>query len=572
MRNGVKVSGSQFFAEALAAYSVSHVFQVPTVAVPALFELAIRGVVGITAHSEKAAAYMADGYARVSGKPGICMSQTIGAANLASGLREPKMMGSPVIAITGGRDPLTKHRNVYQEVADLPLFEPLTKENFELDDVRRVPDLVRQAFRAAVSGRPGPVHIELRGAFGQVLDEELEIEDGTGPVAEPAFQRSPSFRPVAADEAIEAALAALRTAERPVILAGGGARVSGAETEILRLAELLSCPVATSLTGKGLIDETGPYALGPCGASSRPPANRALAEADLVFAIGSRLGSQTTDGWRIPVPGRPLVQLDIEPSELGRTYPNSVSLNGDARATLARMIELAGREREGSSAWLERTAGFRDEYVAERAERWQSSASPIRPERLGHEITQNLPDDAVLLCDTGHAGLWAAGMVDLRPGQSFLRSGGSLGWAYPASLGAKCAAPERPVVGFAGDGGLYFHLAELETAARHGIASVLVLNNNNSFSQDLEVFQAGFGRADHEIGEPMWKFRDVSVATLAEEMGCYAEQVTEADRIGPAIEAAIASGRPAVVEVVTDVNALAEPPYGGASYYDSSAE
>lgn len=556
-------TGGERFARMLAAYGVSHVFHVPTVAVPALAAAADLEIVGITAHSEKAAAYMADGYARLSGRPGVCMSQAIGGSNLASGLRDACMAGSPVVAVTGGRDPKTRDRGVYQEVRDMPAFEALTKLNVELGDVSRVPDILRQAFRVATTGAPGPVHIELRGPFGQVLDEALE--DDATPLAEPVFAAMPAFRPGAAPEAIDAALALLAGAERPVLLAGGGARVSGAHAEILALAERLGLPVATSLTGKGLVDETHPLALGCVGASSRPPANRATAEADLVLVVGSRLGTQTTDGRRLPAPGTPVIQVDIEPQELGRSHANAVSLPGDARTVLRQLLERS-EATAARAAWLERVAGYAAEFRAGREAHWGSDAVPIRPERLCREITRALPDDGVLVVDTGHAGIWAAAQIDVRPGQAFLRCAGSLGWSYPASLGAKCAAPERPVVCFTGDGGLYFHLAELETAARHGIASVLVVNDNRSFSQDKVPFEGAFGPS-HPVGEPMWVFNEVDIARVAEDLGCIALRVERPEDIAGALEEALAAGRPAVVDVVTDLHALPEPPHGGTEYY-----
>ncbi len=192
-------NGNAYLAEALKAYGLTHVFMVPTVAVPALAHLDRIGVSGITTHGEKAAAYMADGYARARGGPGVCLAQTIGAANLAAGLRDPFMAGSPVIAITGGTRPLSRYRHVYQEIEDFPLYETVTKLNAHVDDVRRLPDMLRQAFREAVSGGPGPVHLEIQGLAAEILGAELEVDAATGPLAEEAFAFAPPFRPAADD-------------------------------------------------------------------------------------------------------------------------------------------------------------------------------------------------------------------------------------------------------------------------------------------------------------------------------------------------------------------------------------
>jgi acetolactate synthase-1/2/3 large subunit len=399
-----------------------------------------------------------------------------------------------------------------------------------------------------------------------MLSETFDADFGQGPLAEETFAAAPAFRPVPTDDDLRAVLEVLDRAERPLLLAGGGARTSGAQRELLALAERLGLPVATSLTGKGLIDETHRLAVGVAGGSSRPSANRALAEADVVFVVGSHLGSQVTDGFRLPDASALVIQLDIDPTELGRNRPNAVSLYGDAREALRRMVELCveGSRRED---WLSAVERYVAEFRSRKADLLHSVARPIRPERLCREVTDALPDDAVLLVDTGHAGIWVGGLVDLRPTQMFLRAGGSLGWAYPASLGAKCALSDRPVVCFAGDGGLYYHLAELETAARYGINSVLVVNNNNSWSQDMQIYRNAFGGSDIEECERMWSFNDVDLHQVAEAMGCYAVRVEESDDIAGALAAAIASERPAVVEVVTDVSALPDPPHGGVDFY-----
>ena len=245
-----KMTGAECLAEMLKGYGVTHIFMVPAVLRRTFAELERRtSIARIHTHGEKSAAYMADGYARATGKPGICMAQVIGALNLAAGLRDAWLAHSPVIAFTGGRDPKTKFRKVYQEIDDIPAFEPVTKLNATIDDVARFPDMIRQAFRVAVSGCPGPVHLQFRGNEGQVDAEEAELE----PLVEPMFARIPPFRPEPERASILAALALLQEAERPVIIAGGGVRASGAAAELVDLAQALQIPVATSLNGKDTI-------------------------------------------------------------------------------------------------------------------------------------------------------------------------------------------------------------------------------------------------------------------------------------------------------------------------------
>src|SRR6266513_5352585 len=333
-----KMLGAECMADMLEAYGVTHVFHVPAVLRKtfAVMETRIK-IKRLHVHSEATAAYMADGYARASGKPGICMAQVIGALNLAAGLRDAWLAHSPVIAMTGGREPKTKFRKVYQEIDDMPAFEPVTKFNATVDDVARFPDMVRQAFRVAVSGTPGPVHLQFRGNEGQVDLDEAELE----PLVEEQFARVPPFRPAPDDASVRAAVEALQGAERPVIVAGGGVRASGAAAELIALAEALQIPVATSLNGKDSIVGGHPLAVGVCGTYSRESANRVVNRADLVCFVGTETGGMTTHFWAVPKIGTPAIQIDIDAEALGRNYPLEAAVNGDARVTLARMLAEA---------------------------------------------------------------------------------------------------------------------------------------------------------------------------------------------------------------------------------------
>ena len=340
--NRKKMLGAECMADMLRDYGVTHVFHVPAVLRRSFVEMERRSdIKRLHVHGEKSAAYMADGYARATGKPGICMAQVIGALNLAAGLRDAWLAHSPVIAMTGGREPRTKFRKVYQEVDDMPAFEPVTKFNATVDDVSRFPDMVRQAFRAAVSGTPGPVHLQFRGNEGQVDAEEAEME----PLCEPQFSQVPPFRPEPDQASVAAALEHLQAAERPVIVAGGGVRASGARAELVALAEALQIPVATSLNGKDSIPGTHPLSVGVVGSYSRESANRVVNRADLVCFIGSEAGGMTTHFWAVPPIGTPAIQIDINPEALGRNYPLLAAVNGDAKVTLSRMLAAADRFR-----------------------------------------------------------------------------------------------------------------------------------------------------------------------------------------------------------------------------------
>src|SRR5579872_3466608 len=461
-----RMTGAQCIADMLKGYEVTHVFHVPAVLRTTYAEMERRdtGIKRLHVHGEKAAAYMADGYARASGKPGICMAQVIGALNLAAGLRDAWLAHSPVIAMTGGREPKTKFRQVYQEVDDMPAFEPVTKFNATVDDVARFPDMVRQAFRVATSGTPGPVHLQFRGNEGQIDAEEAEME----PLVEPLFARAPAFRPQPDEASVRAALKVIEGAARPVIVAGGGVRASGAQAELVALAEALQIPVATSLNGKDSIPANHPLSVGVTGTYSRESANRVVNAADLVCFIGSETGGMTTHFWAVPKIGTPAIQIDIDAEALGRNYPLQASVLGDAKAVLARMYAQADNaSTKKRQAWIGEVTKLRAEWYAKYKPMLESDSVPINPARICHELSENVPDDAIVVVDTGHAGMWMGGMYDLRKStQSYMRSAGHLGWAFCAGIGAKAACPQRPVVVFTGDAGFWYHIAEVETAVR----------------------------------------------------------------------------------------------------------
>ncbi|MGN6571623.1 MAG: thiamine pyrophosphate-binding protein [Pseudolabrys sp.] len=554
--HNTKRLGAEVIADMLAGYGVTHVFMVPAVLRRTFAEMERRtSIARIHCHGEKSAAYMADGYARASGKPGVCMAQVIGAMNLAAGLRDAYLAHSPVIAITGGRDPKTKFRKVYQEIDDVPAFEPVTKFNATIDDVTRAPDMLRQAFRVATTGAPGPVHLQFRGNEGQVDAEEGEMEA----LVETQFAHVPPFRPQPEAAHVKAALALLQQAERPIFVAGGGVRASGAGRELVALAEALQIPVATSLNGKDSIPGVHPLSVGVVGSYSRETANRAVNRADLVCFIGSETGGMTTHFWAVPKIGTPAIQIDIEPESLGRNYPLQASVLGDAKAVLAAMLAIADKSSAGRrAAWVKETGTLKSDWYAKYKSDLESDAVPIHPARICHELTQHVPDDAIVIVDTGHAGMWMGGMYDLRKDtQSYIRSAGHLGWAFCAGIGAKAACPERPVVVFTGDAGFWYHIGELETQVRWNIPSVTLVNNNGGGNQSKRGFDRVYGGDGNNRSREVWTYKPMNFAKIAEDIGALGIRVEKPSEIGPALAKAIASKRPAVIDVATDIDALA---------------
>ncbi|MDE0297754.1 MAG: thiamine pyrophosphate-binding protein [Candidatus Poribacteria bacterium] len=548
-----KMTGAKFLADTVHGYGITHVFFMPYIGPRALMEMEKLGIKRVQTHGEKGAAYMADAYARVKRAPGLCMAQSVGAVNLAAGLQDAYLACSPVIAITGRENQINQLRHAYQEVNHANPFSAVTKYSALVNSTEQLPIYLRQAFRSATSGTPGPTHLDLEGLAGQVvIDKEADLEV----VVEDMFAQLPPCRPEAEMEKVTAALQFLNEAERPIIVAGGGVTASGARNELIAFAEKLSIPVATALNAKAMFPCDHPLAIGVPGSYSRECANRALCETDLVFFIGSHTGGQVTNGYTIPPQGTPAIQLDINAEELGRNYPIKVGLQGDVRDSLRRMIEHSERK-EPRTEWINRVQELVWAWKASVSDEVDSEVLPMRPERLCRELSDYLPPDAILVSDTGHSGVWTGTMLDLKHAdQSYIRCSGSLGWGLPAAMGAKCAAPERPVICFTGDGGIWYHMADLETAVKSEINAVILVNNNHSLNQEQGGVESVYG--GRTVGsDELWLFPDADFAKIAESMGCFGITVNKPSELSGALDQALAAGKPAVVDVKTHVEGIA---------------
>jgi acetolactate synthase I/II/III large subunit len=535
-------------------YGVSHFFFVPVILPDALKQMSAIGITPVMCHGEKAAAYMADGYARVTGKVGVCGAQAIGSSNLAAGLRDPYMAWVPVVALSGVPGADTRHRNLYQDVDDHGAFEAVTKWNGHVPADSRFPDLLRQAFRTAASPACRPVHLEIAGATGATGDTPA-AGDGR---AEPRYGIAPSDRPQPDPAAVAQALSVLAAARRPVVLAGNGVARSRAAAAVRAFAEKARVPVVMSLNGMATIPYHHSLYGGVVGQYGADGANRVLLEADVVLVLGSSLGSMTTRNWTLIPPDATIIQVDARGEEIGRNFAVRVPLVADVQAAVTQLtIGVSGT---APQAWLDRVTQLRSEWRSEIAGAESSAAVQIRPERLFAQVATEMADDGILVGDTGHVGAWSARHVQLRDGQSMVRAAGSLGWSLPASIGAKCALPDREVICLTGDAGFYYHIAELETARRYGVNVIVVVNNNRSMNQEARLWDAG--NADQAKN---WTFTDASFTDVARGFGCHAERVDDPADFAGALAKARASGLPAVIDVRTDPLVVAPPSYGPAA-------
>jgi acetolactate synthase-1/2/3 large subunit len=552
-----QTTGAEWLAQAIAGGGATHVFFVESVLRRTLLALEDLGVTPVLAHSEKAAAYMADGYARIKGLPGICMAQSVGAANLASGLQDAFLGRIPVIALTGHKPHSFQDRNAYQEIPHAPLFAAVTKFSSPVDVASELPRLLHFAWNAALSGAPRPTHLDFAGHQG----DAIELGHVSAPAIVDAEARHlPPHRPVAADIDIARAAAKLLASRRVAIVAGDGAAQSQAGPEVLALAEALAAPVATTLGAHGIIPTRHRLAAGVAGSYSAPPANRIVHAADLVLFIGCDSGDQVTLNWTVPARDTPIVQIDLDPLEIGRSYPNTIGVVGDPKASLARLIEAIGHPAR-DPGFAEEAARLVADWRASMAALRDDDRAPIRVERLCAEVTRALPSDGVLVADTGYSGIWTGTMIDLNGvGQTYLRAAGSLGWSFPAALGAKCAAGGRAVLCFTGDGGFYYHLAELETARRCGIAATIVVNNNSGFGQNLTGVRRVAGNRPGR-GEQLIRFGPTDFAAVAKSFGVRGIRVERPGELASALATALGAGEPVVVDVVTDLEPRAPEPW-----------
>lgn len=552
------ITGAEFLARSLAANGTTHVFFIDAVLRRTLIELGTLGVQRVLGHSEKAVAYMADGYARIAGRPGVCFAQSVGAFNLAAGLQDAYLGRAPVIAMTGRKQPDMQHRNAYQELPHTPMFAPTTRFSAFVESAADLPRLMRQAWRESLTGIPRPAHLDLNGLQAEVIETGLVHE---APVAEPVFQMTvPPYRPAAADDEVERIAKILLKASRVVIVAGEGATASGAGPEILAVAEALAAPIATSLGARGIVPTMHRLSVGCAGNYAAPPTNQIVHEADLVFFIGCETGDQVTHTWRIPAIDTPCVQIDLDPTEIGRSYPNTTGAMGDPKATLAKLIMALGKPVR-DTAFADRAAGIMAAWRESRAPLLASNAMPIYPDRLCAEITRALPHDGILVADTGYSSIWTSSLVELNgAGQTYLRAAGSLGWSFPAALGAKCAAPHRKVVCWSGDGAIYYHLTELETAKRRGIAITLIINNNSGFGQGWPNIQRQQGNKPGDVRE-LVRFGPTNFADVARMFGLRGIRVEDPSQLAPALREAMASDETVIVDVATDIDCRAPEPW-----------
>ena len=547
----------QRFAKALKRHGVELLFgqsNPPGITLAA----ADLGIEQIGYRTENAGSYMADGYARVTGKVPVVTAQNGPAATLlVPGLAECLSASVPIVAIVQDIGPNARDRNAFQELDQLELFKGVSKWIRRVTSASRIEDYVDMAFTAAASGRPGPA----------VLLVSMELLNEREAQADPAARRAclghyPLDRVQADPALIDAAAEMLVNAVAPIVYAGGGVIGSGAQAELRALQQLAHLPVATSTMGKGSVDETHPLSVGVIGyfmatRGMTKFAKPLVTNADVVLLIGNRTNQNGTDSWSLLPRRASYIHIDIDPVEIGRNY-ESLRLMGDAKLTLAALnAAIAAKdlsERLAARAVLEDSlATAKLKHREEIAAVTQSSASPIRPERFMAELEQQLADDHIVVADASFSSIWVANYLTAKTDRRFItpRGQAGLGWGFPMGLGARIGCPQRPVFCIVGDGGFGHVWSELETARRHGVKLVVAVMNNAILGYQLHAEDAGLGRHTN-----VCDFTAVDHAAVARACGVKGIRVERAEDIAAAIAEALATEGPVLIDVIADPNAM----------------
>jgi acetolactate synthase-1/2/3 large subunit len=498
----------------------------------------------VLTRDERHAAYMADAYARVTGRVGVCEGPSGGGATyIAPGVVEANESSIPILAITSDISVSGRGRYTLTELDQEAMFRPLTKFTQVIDNAVDLPRILRRAFKEMTTGRPGAAHIGLPYDVQQQFVDEADIW------AEPEYGRYPARRTGPAPDAVDAAAELIAKAKQSLFICGGGVVISGAEHELEILAKKIDAPIATTISGQGSIADDHLLSLGVVGSNGgTEPTRRVVDAADLIVFVGCRAGSVTTERWRHPAPGAArIVHIDVDPGVMGTNYRPDAAIVGDAKLCLTALIAAVAKKEASGAQQLVSTAR-KEKYLAFN-ELAKSNEMPIRPERIVDELQKVLPEDAVIVADPGTACPYFSAYYEIRDtGRTFIsnRAHGALGFALPAVVGAYYGRSGSKCVAIMGDGSFGMSVGELETIKRLDIPVTMVVISNSVFGwikagqrsgYEGRYFSVDFTRTDH--------------AAVAEAYGIKTWTVRDPAELGPALKAAVESAKPTLVDVIT---------------------
>ena len=530
-----KLSGAKALVRALESQGVEVIFGYPGGAtLPIYDELAKSSIRHVLSRHEQGAAHMADGYSRVTGKAGVCMATSgPGATNLVTGLANAYMDSSPLVAITGQVPRPMIGNDAFQEVDITGITIPITKHNYLLQKASDIPHSIQEAFYLASTGRKGPVLLDIP------RDVQLEIFS-PHQAKYPALE---GYRPTVAGHPgqIKRAGSLLKSAQKPLIIAGGGVSLASARDLLVRLAEKADIPVVYTLMGKASFPNSHPLCFGMMGYHGRIEANHAISNADVILGVGTRFGDRSTGPLNTFATQAKIIHIDIDPAEISKNVPSYIPIVGDAGQVLEQLVELVPEKKHDQ--W---TLELRE--TAERHPLKGKSSGVIIPNIL--RILKSLVRDPIIVTDVGRHQIFTAHYFPVDSSRSFVTSGGlgTMGFGVPAAIGAKVGRPDRPVIDIAGDGSFMMTCQEVAAAVAEDIPIVVLVMNDYCLGMIKQLQDASYGRRYEAC-----KFgRNVDFARLAESMGAAGFKVTREDEIAPAIEKSLAAGRTAVVDCILD--------------------
>ena len=506
----------------------------------------------ILVRHEQCAAHAAEGYARASGKVGVCLATSgPGATNLVTGIANAYMDSSPLLAITGQVVSNLIGNDAFQEVDILGITKPITKHSYQPKDANDIPSIINTSFEIASTGRNGPVLIDVPK---EVQEQELdEYVLGTIP--------TPGYKPTVKGNNKQIAKAAemLKNAERPFILAGGGTILAGASEEVKKLADLIKAPVATTLMGKAIIDEEDDFSIGMLGMHGKQVANQNVNKTDCLLAVGCRFSDRTTGKLEEFLPDAKVIHIDIDPAEIGKNVAVDLPIVGDAKIVLNQLINDLEGSKIDESAWFNSIVDFKKSTIP----RVSYTDIPLKPQQVIKEIAGAITEDTIVTPDVGLHQMWAAHFLDISKPRKFISSGGlgTMGFGFPAAIGAKVACPDDAVLAIVGDGGFLMVCQELTTIKENDIPVVIAMLNNRKLGM---VYQWQNKMYDKRYSETDLGTTPDFVK-LAESFGINAERVEEVDKTQEALSKALKDNESILLEITVEKDEFIPmfPPGGG---------